>query len=831
MLFAAEEGEEGVGGEFGEESGGGGRDDLVGEETFMTEEVVDAFLEGAFADEVVGDDGADLADAVGAVGGLVLDGGVPPAVVVDDVRGLGEGEAEGAGAEGENEESGAVITGEGLDLGSALRGGESAVKEGNGATEAFGEGGLKGCTDAGVLGEEEGGFAAGEDVVEEGKEGEEFAGGCVVESVSGAVADEFEARKKGEDGAMAIVGGAGVLGQSEVVGGGLGIGEGGVVLLGDAGRQVGENGGIGLETTEEEVRDGAAEAVGVGIALGEVATGAEEVGVEEVEDGPEVVEAVLDGGAGEGEAVRGGERAGGLGLAGGGVLDELGFIENEGLPLDAAEAGIVAPEVAIGGEDDVDLTGTAKEGIAQGTVRANVTMDTEAGGPVGKLAFPHGQDGKRGHDEGGGRAREEKGDGLQGLAEAHVVGEADTEAMCGGLHEPADTLGLVGAEHLAEGKVAGGGRGHLAQEVLHGLGAGCDAKGTGKEERQGAAFGQEGRAESFKGAAEGIEVNVTPFTLDKGEWHTGIQDGTRLSLGNLDTAKDESVLDADLFADHLDGGLVEFWDGGLEGGRKVNNKGSGAKSRNAFAEEAREGGGVPRLREGQQGRDGDGLAKQTERGDRRLRGIAAAPGLQVGKVQMPSVLGLNGAKDKHGTATLEERGGPDAQGIGQSGVGERKGGVRGAKGGEPGIVSGEKARLGGLGTGESGAGAGAHPKVGQGVNEPGVAAFGQKGGLPTGLAVVINGCDAASGNETHDAPPDGDGLLNLGGKDNEGRLQPGVEALQHLQDAASPEDRFAPTAKEKAEVRGESVVGERPPLGLAPEGKGVALAAESENHE
>ena len=71
-LLAAEEGEEGVGGEFGEEGGGGGRDDLVGEEAFMTEEVVDAFLEGAFADEVVGDDGAGLADAVGAVGGLVL---------------------------------------------------------------------------------------------------------------------------------------------------------------------------------------------------------------------------------------------------------------------------------------------------------------------------------------------------------------------------------------------------------------------------------------------------------------------------------------------------------------------------------------------------------------------------------------------------------------------------------------------------------------------------------------------------------------------------------------------------------------------------------------
>lgn len=780
-LLAAEEGEEGVGGEFGEEGGGGGRDDLVGEEAFMTEEVVDAFLEGAFADEVVGDDGAGLADAVGAVGGLVLDGGVPPTVVVDDVRGLGEGEAEGAGAEGENEESGAVITGEGLDLGSALRGGESAVKEGNGATEAFGERGLEGGADAGVLGEEECGFAAGKDVVEERQEGEEFAGGRVFEAVAGAIADEFEASEEGEDGAMAIVGGAGVLGQSEVVGGGLGIGEGGVVLLGDAGGQVGEDGGVGLEATEEEVGDGAAEALGVGIALGEVAAGAEEVGVKEVEDGPEVVEAVFDGGAGEGEAVRGGEGAGGLGLAGGRVLDELGFVEDEGLPLDAAEAGIIAPEVAIGGEDDVDLTGAAKKGITQGTIGANVAVDAEAGGPVGKLAFPNRQDSKRCHDEGGGRAREKKGDGLQGLAQAHVVSQADAEAVSGGLHEPADTLGLVGAEHLAEGKVAGGGRGHLAQEVLHGLSAGGDAERSGKQERQRTAFGKEGRAEGLQGAAESIEVDIPPFALDEGEGFAGVQDGAGLGLGNLNAAEHDGALDTDLLADHLDGGLVKFGDGGFEGGGQVDDEGGGAEGGDAFAEEAGQSGGVPGLRQRQERRDGNGLSKQTKRGDGRLGGFAASPGLHAGEVEVPALLGLDGAEDERGATALEERSGPDAKGVGQGGVGERKGCVGGAECGKPGIVDGEEAGLDGLCAGEGGAGAGAHPKVGQGVNEPGVAPFGQEGGLPTGLTSgIIDGCNAPGGDEAHNTPPDGEGLLDLGGKGDEGRLQPGVEALQNL---------------------------------------------------
>ena len=736
---------------------------------------------GAFADEVVGDDGAGLADAVGAVGGLVLDGGVPPTVVVDDVRGLGEGEAEGAGAEGENEESGAVITGEGLDLGSALRGGEGAVEEGDGAAEALGERGLKGGTDAGVLGEEKSGFAAGKDVVEERQEGEEFAGGRVFEAVAGAIADEFEASEKGENGAVAVVGGAGVLGQSEVVGGGLGIGEGGVVLLGDAGGQVGEDGGVGLEAAEEEVGDGAAEAVGVGVTLGEVAAGTEEVGVEEVEDRPEVVETILDGGAGEGEAVRGGEGAGGLRLAGGGVLDELGFVEDKGLPLDAAEAGVVAPEVAIGGEDDIDLTGATHKGVAEGTFGAAVAVDAKAGGPVGELAFPHGQDGEGGHDESGRGAREEKGDGLQGLAEAHIVGKADTETVGGGLHEPADALGLIRTKHLAEGQIAGGRRGHLAQEVLHGLGAGGDAKGAGEQERQGAAFGQEGRTKGIEGATKGVEIDVTPFTLDEGEGFAGVQNGAGLGLGNLDAAEDNRTLNADLLADHLDGGLMKFGNGGFKGGGQVNDEGGGAEGGDAFAEESGQGGGVPGLWEGQQRRDGDGLAQQTERGDGRLGGFAASPGLHAGEVEVPALLGLDGAEDERGATALEERSGPDAKGVGQGGVGERKGGVGGAECGKPSVISGEEAGLGGLGAGEGGAGARAHPEVGQGVNEPGVAPFGQEGGLPTGLTSgIIDGCNAPGGDEAHDTPPHGDGLLNLGGKGDEGRLQPGVEALQNL---------------------------------------------------
>jgi hypothetical protein len=44
----------------------------------------DAFLDGAAADEFVNEDRLVLADAVGAVGGLVFGGGVPPRVVMND---------------------------------------------------------------------------------------------------------------------------------------------------------------------------------------------------------------------------------------------------------------------------------------------------------------------------------------------------------------------------------------------------------------------------------------------------------------------------------------------------------------------------------------------------------------------------------------------------------------------------------------------------------------------------------------------------------------------------------------------------------------------------
>ena len=67
--------------------------DRVGQLALGLQHLGDAVLDRALGDEAVHLHRAGLADAVGAVGGLVLDGRVPPAVVVDDVVGAGQVEA------------------------------------------------------------------------------------------------------------------------------------------------------------------------------------------------------------------------------------------------------------------------------------------------------------------------------------------------------------------------------------------------------------------------------------------------------------------------------------------------------------------------------------------------------------------------------------------------------------------------------------------------------------------------------------------------------------------------------------------------------------------
>ena len=84
-------------------------EEAVGELGFFDLEAVDAFLDGVLAEELVDEDGLVLADAVGAVGGLRLGGGLSPGVVVD--HGVGGGEVEAGAADSRGVMGGVIFPG------------------------------------------------------------------------------------------------------------------------------------------------------------------------------------------------------------------------------------------------------------------------------------------------------------------------------------------------------------------------------------------------------------------------------------------------------------------------------------------------------------------------------------------------------------------------------------------------------------------------------------------------------------------------------------------------------------------------------------------------
>ena len=65
-------------------------EDSGDEFSFIFVEGEDLLFDGIFGDQSVNGHGAELAESVGSVGGLVFDGWVPPGVHVDDVIGGGE---------------------------------------------------------------------------------------------------------------------------------------------------------------------------------------------------------------------------------------------------------------------------------------------------------------------------------------------------------------------------------------------------------------------------------------------------------------------------------------------------------------------------------------------------------------------------------------------------------------------------------------------------------------------------------------------------------------------------------------------------------------------
>ena len=164
---------------------GGGGEEGVGELSFFELELVDAVFDGGGAEEFVDEDGFVLADAVGAVGGLVFSSWVPPGVVVDDGVGASEVEAGASGFEGD-EEDGDVGGLEVFDEFAAVFGGAGEFEVGDvEAVELLFDEGEHG----GELGEEEDAAFFLEEGVEKVEEVGEF--GRVGEAEGVAVEGDF----------------------------------------------------------------------------------------------------------------------------------------------------------------------------------------------------------------------------------------------------------------------------------------------------------------------------------------------------------------------------------------------------------------------------------------------------------------------------------------------------------------------------------------------------------------------------------------------------------------------------------------------------------------
>ena len=91
-------------------------DHFLHQQAFALDEFVDALLEAIFGDQFKDLHALMLTDAVNAVGGLVLAGFVPPAVVMDDHGGGCEVDAEASGAQRGDEDLAFGVVVKELDL-------------------------------------------------------------------------------------------------------------------------------------------------------------------------------------------------------------------------------------------------------------------------------------------------------------------------------------------------------------------------------------------------------------------------------------------------------------------------------------------------------------------------------------------------------------------------------------------------------------------------------------------------------------------------------------------------------------------------------------------
>ncbi len=198
---------------------------------------------------------------------------------------------------------------------------------------------------------------------------------------------------------------------------------------------------FGLRSTQDEGVDRRAQALGgalvsgvdrPGVALLELVEGTEETRRDEVEDRPDLAQAVLDGCPAQGETTI---RAQALGRARRGaqrVLDLLGLVDDDVAPVDLLEHLLVAPQERVARDDHVGVLELVLPLAALGPVPEGMAQRRRE---AVHLAEPVGHDARGGDDERLERLAlaldlrvlvlhgEQQGERLDRLAEPHVVGQ------------------------------------------------------------------------------------------------------------------------------------------------------------------------------------------------------------------------------------------------------------------------------------------------------------------------------------------------------------------------------------------------------------------------
>ena len=347
---------------------------LVGQAALLGQHGVYPLLHRAAADEGMHDHMLALSDAEGAVGGLVLDGGVPPAVEMDHVRGLGEVQPRAAGLEREDEEGRAVVALEGGDQLAAPRHRRAAVQHQPRLPEDRRQEGGQRLGHLAVLGEDQQLVLALGDLLDELAQAGELAAAllgkvAVARDLRGMVANLLEAHEGGQNHAAALHGFGRVVFLERLAELPHMVGIEGRLRRGEAavGRHDGllgkvvDHAAVGLEAAQDVgARQAAQGRVGAGLVAAvadvgaEAARVAEQTGVDEVEERPEVAGAVLDRRAGQGEACPRLQGLDGARLARGGILDGLGLVEHDEAPRHLRQPGGTGNH-AVGGDGQIDL--------------------------------------------------------------------------------------------------------------------------------------------------------------------------------------------------------------------------------------------------------------------------------------------------------------------------------------------------------------------------------------------------------------------------------------------------------------------------------------------